>query len=69
VHKSAHRKGEGRTVSKARQRNRTNWRVSREDGEVIAVEPNRDFEHVFEGGADPFMEALEFAAKQLRNGG
>lgn len=64
-----HREGEGRTLSKSRQRNRTNWRVSVEGGEVIAVEPNRDFEHVFQGGPDPFMEALEFAAERLRNGG
>lgn len=49
-------------------RERTNWRVSTQGGDVVAVEPNRDFEHVFEGGKDPFMEALEYAAKQLREG-
>lgn len=42
-----------------------NWLVRREDGEVIAVEPERVFEHVFTGD-DPFSEALEFAAAQLR---
>lgn len=46
---------------------RTNWKVRSERGEVVAIEPNRDFEHVFEGD-DPFMAALEYAAKQLREG-
>jgi hypothetical protein len=48
-----------------------NWRVRREDGEVLAVEPGGIHEHVFEG-ANPFTEALAFAAAQLRketNGG
>ena len=46
---------------------RTNWRVRSERGEVVAIEPNRDFEHVFDGD-DPFMAALEYAAKKLREG-
>jgi len=46
---------------------RTNWRVRHYDtGEIVAVEPNRDFEHTFDGGDDPFMAALEFAAAELR---
>lgn len=43
----------------------TNWRVGRDGADVVAVEPNRDYEHVFDG-ADPFGEALEYAAEQLR---
>lgn len=66
VRQSAEREGKGRTVRQAHQR--TNWRVGVSGGEVIAVEPNREFEHVFDGGGDPFMEALEYAAKQLREG-
>lgn len=44
-----------------------NWRVRREDGEVLAIEPNREYEHVFDGD-DPYTDALEFAAEQLRRG-
>lgn len=45
----------------------TNWRVVRyRGGDIVAIEPNREFEHTFEGGVDPFQEALEYAAKQLR---
>lgn len=66
VHQSAEREGKGRTVRQAHQR--TNWRVGIHDGEVVAIEPSRDFEHVFNGGGDPFQEALEYAAKQLREG-
>lgn len=66
VHQSANGKGKSGTVRKSRQR--TNWKVSCEHGEVVAIEPNREFEHVFEGGKDPLMEALEYAAKQLRGG-
>lgn len=51
-------------MKKAKHQN-TNWKVRSEDGDVVAIEPNRDFEHVFEG-SDPFMAALEYAAKQLR---
>jgi len=39
--------------------------VRREAGEVLAVEPNREYEHVFEGD-DPYTAALMYAAKQLR---
>lgn len=47
----------------------TNWRVHRtKDGDIVAVEPNREFESVFDGGKDPFMEALEYAAKKIREG-
>lgn len=45
-----------------------NWRVLRYrgDGDVVAIEPNRDYEHVFEGGRDPYWEAVQYAAKRLR---
>lgn len=59
-------KGKARTMRGPQQR--TNWKVRVERGEVLAIEPNREFEHTFEGGSDPFMEALEYAAKQLRGG-
>jgi hypothetical protein len=49
-------------------REHTNWRVRTEFGEVIAIEPNREYEHVFTDNADDFMTALEYAAKQLREG-
>lgn len=48
-------------------RTKVNWRVGTQAGEVVAIEPNRDFEHVFEGD-DPFMAAIEYAAKQIREG-
>lgn len=47
-------------------REKVNWRVLCHGKEVVAVEPNREFEHVFEGGPDPFWAAVEYAAKQLR---
>ncbi len=53
-----------KAAHKAR-RQRTNWRVRTEFGETLAIEPDREFEHVF-GGPDPFTEALEFAAAELR---
>lgn len=43
-----------------------NWLVRRERGDILAVEPNGDYEHVFTGGPDPFGEALKFAAARLR---
>jgi hypothetical protein len=55
----------GRRVPK--ERVKSNWRVRSEAGEVLAIEPDREHEHVFEG-SDPFMDALEYAAKQLREG-
>lgn len=64
VREPRNRTGQGGAVRKSRER--TNWRVKTERGEVLAIEPNREFEHTFEGGKDPFMEALEYAAKQLR---
>jgi len=66
VREPRNQKGKAGTVRGPQQR--TNWRVKMEAGEVLAIEPNREFEHTFEGGADPFMEALEYAAKQLREG-
>lgn len=53
---------------RSHERDRVNWRVKTEDGEVLAIEPDREHEHVFEGGADPLMAAIEFAAKRLREG-
>jgi hypothetical protein len=55
-------------VTRTKERQKVNWRVRSERGEVVAIEPNRDYEHVFEGGDDDFMAALEYAAKQLREG-
>jgi hypothetical protein len=43
-----------------------NWAVRRDGGEIVAIEPNEDYEHTFAGGDDPFGVALEFAAKKLR---
>jgi hypothetical protein len=40
--------------------------VRRDAGEVVAVEPNREYEHVFDGSDDDFERALAFAADQLR---
>lgn len=55
------------TVTRAeKQRDKRNWRVETSSGEVVAVEPERTHEHVFQGGDDPFWQAVEFAAKQLR---
>lgn len=65
VHQRADREGAIRPVRKPR--DKVNWRVGTQAGEVVAIEPNRDFEHVFEGD-DPFMAAIEYAAKQIREG-
>lgn len=43
-----------------------NWRVVRSGNIVLAIEPNREYENTFTGGADPFMAALEYAAAELR---
>ncbi|URC18181.1 hypothetical protein SEA_ZENTENO07_80 [Mycobacterium phage Zenteno07] len=44
-----------------------NWRIVRtEDGELLALEPGRDYEQTFEGGPDPFWDAVEYAAACLR---
>ncbi|AXN53347.1 hypothetical protein PBI_THONKO_76 [Mycobacterium phage Thonko] len=44
-----------------------NWRVKRiETGEVLAFEPGGEYEQVFDSGADPFWQAVEFAAACLR---
>lgn len=44
-----------------------NWRVKVIDGgQVIAKEPGREHEQVFEGGPDPFWDAVTFAAACLR---
>lgn len=66
VREPRHRKGKEGAVRAPRQR--TNWKVRSEGGEVLAIEPSREFEHTFEGGSDPFMEALKYAAQQLREG-
>lgn len=51
-------------------REKVNWRIGagEKGGEVVAIEPNREFEHAFEGGSDPLMDAIEYAAKQIREG-
>lgn len=44
-----------------------NWRIKLLDnGSVLALEPGREYENIFEGGPDPFWEAVEFAAAELR---
>lgn len=43
-----------------------NWRVVVEHGQVLAIEPGKDFEHVFEGGVDPYWTAVEFAASRIK---
>jgi hypothetical protein len=43
-----------------------NWRVTRIEGEVVALEPGREFEQVFDLGSDPFWDAVQFAARCLR---
>lgn len=65
VREPAHRKGKAGAVRKTR--TKRNWRVTTERGEVLAIEPNREFENVF-SGPDPLMEALEYAAKKIREG-
>jgi hypothetical protein len=42
------------------------WRVRREHGEVLAIEPGETHEHVFAGYDDDYQEALKFAADKLR---
>lgn len=55
------------THERARARLKHNWRIIHPDDEpVLALEPGRDFEQVFEGGLDPFWEAVEYAAACLR---
>ena len=44
----------------------TNWIIRTSGNAVIAVEPSREFDNEFVGGPDPFMEALKYAAEQLR---
>lgn len=55
-------------VAHERQRARVehNWRVTRIEGEVVALEPGREYEQVFDLGTDPFWDAVTFAAKCLR---
>lgn len=60
-----------RAVQKASARaahDSANWRVIRyqDSGEVVAIEPNRDYEHTFDGYDDDLMSAIEFAAQRLR---
>lgn len=45
----------------------TNWRVKLiSPTRVLALEPGRDYENIFEGGDDPFWEAVMFAAAEIR---
>lgn len=68
MRKPADREGKSRPVRKPREK--VNWRIGagEKGGEVVAIEPNREFEHAFEGGSDPLMDAIEYAAKQIREG-
>lgn len=43
-----------------------NWRITRIEDEVVALEPGREYEQVFDLGADPFWDAVQFAARCLR---
>lgn len=49
-------------------REKLNWRVIAARDGIVAVEPDREHEHVFEGGDDPFWTAVEYVAKRLREG-
>lgn len=64
LHQPTHRKGTKNAVQKSRTSH--NWVVKRDGDTVIAIEPNRSYENVFEGGADPFGEALKYAAAELK---
>lgn len=45
----------------------TNWRVKLiSPTRVLALEPGREYENIFEGGDDPFWEAVMFAASEIR---
>lgn len=45
----------------------TNWRVKPlSPSRVLALEPGREYENIFEGGDDPFWEAVTFAAAEIR---
>lgn len=45
----------------------TNWRIKQlSPDRVLALEPGRSYENIFEGGDDPLWEALTFAAAELR---
>ncbi len=69
VRQSHHRQGKENPVRRARTASaRVNWKVQIQAGQVVAIEPNREFEHVFEGGSDDYWAAVEYAAKQLREG-
>lgn len=63
-----HRREDGRPkkTSTRQPDGRTNWLVRLEEGEVVAIEPNREYEHTFTGGSDPFWDAVKFAASCLR---
>ena len=43
-----------------------NWRIKTVDEGVLAMEPGREHEQVFEGGRDPFWAAVQYAARCLR---
>jgi len=42
-----------------------NWRVRRQGGEVVAIEPGRDYETPFDGPT-AFWDAVEYAARELK---
>lgn len=56
-----------RSVARRAARTSTNWRIIHPvGGDIIALEPGREFENVFTGGPDPFWEAVQYAAAELR---
>lgn len=61
------RKAQARAVRQARLD--TNWRVKMiSPTRVLALEPGREYENIFEGGTDPFWDAVTFAASEIRKG-
>ena len=64
-----HKPHDRKTPSSALRQTRlnTNWRVKQlSPSLVLALEPGRDYENIFEGGDDPFWEAVTFAAAEIR---
>lgn len=66
MHQPAHRPPEKDAVHKPHTTH--NWRVISRGKQAIAIEPNKEFENIFEGGDDPLLAALEYAAAELKKG-
>lgn len=62
---TADRKAIAAAARQARVEN--NWRVKQLSPTlVLALEPGREYENLFEGGDDPYWEAVTHAAAELR---